>query len=361
MSLVQVILKNRMFRKPISTLRNRMQNFRIYDGIAATGEAPLPQKVIMEATLRCNLSCHFCFRDLTNFTDVTTENMKKIIDNLGPSIKVMGFTGGEAFMRVDMLEIVKYLGTKGIIVAVLTNGTLQTPEKVEEMLTHKNLERIGISLDGLRDTHDSIRGKGMFDRSLATLKLINKRVQHIGVNSVITKENYKHLPTLLEMIAPYIHSYSVEYQMFNTAAEVKATAQQLKIPMSSVTVWSREEQNYDFPFEDIENVKNELRVIAKKHNINFMAEPVAADVFEKDFYDGSILQKHPILCGHMHTARIDPRGNLVFCHLIKHQMGSLIDTPLEKLWNGEQMKEFRKGLLKGGVMPPVCKRCCKIQ
>ncbi|MBI4151159.1 radical SAM protein [Candidatus Woesearchaeota archaeon] len=361
MSLVNVVLMNRTFRKPISTLRNKVQNWRTFDKIATTGEAPLPRKVIMEATLRCNLSCHFCFRDLTNFTDVTTENMKRIIDNLGPSIKVMGFTGGETFMRTDMLEIVKYLDTKGIEVGLLTNGTLQTPEKVEEMISHKNLKRLGISIDGLRENHDSIRGKGMFDRSINTLKLINKRIKSVGVNSVMTKENLHELPQLLEMIAPYIDHYSVEYQMFNTASEVKATSQQLNIPMSSVTVWSREEKNYDFSFEKVERVKNELRVIAKKHNIGFLTEPVVGDVFEKDFYDGIVLQKHPILCGHMHTARIDPRGNLVFCHLIKNPSGSLIDTPLEKLWNSEQMKDFRKNLLKGGVMPPVCKRCCKIQ
>jgi len=360
MGAVQLLLKNRLLRKPIALLKNQYWYTRYMNRIAKTGEAPLPKKVIMEATLRCNLSCHFCFRDLTNFQELTTEKVKKIIDNLGPSVKFMGFTGGEVFLRTDMLEIVRYLGEKGIRVGLLTNATLLTPEKIEEALKHQNLAHIGVSIDGLRETHDSIRGKGMFDKSIEAIKYMNKRFQSIGVNSVMTKENIHQLPALLEMIAPYIHHYSVEYQMFNTAQEVKATATQLKIPMSAVTVWAREEKNYDFTFEEVEKVKGQLRAIAKKHGIGFQSEPIVADMLEKDFFDGKVL-KHKIVCGHLLTARIDPRGNLVFCHLIKKPEGSLVDTPLSQLWNSESVKEFRKNLLAGGALPPVCKRCCKIQ
>ncbi len=363
MNAIQRIVRNPLLHKlrsPIASLRNKYWFWKYFNKIAKTGEAPLPRKVIMEATLRCNLSCHFCFRDLTNFQDVTTENMKKIIDNLGPSIKTMGFTGGEVFLRTDMLEIVRYLGEKGIDVGLLTNATLLNPEKVEEMLALPNLKNIGISIDGLRDTHDSIRGKGMFDKSVSVIKLMNKRFKHVGVNSVMTKQNIKELPELLEMLAPYITNYSVEYQMFNTAAEVKVTAEMLKIPMSAVTVWAKEERDYDFSFEEVEAVKKTLRAIAKKHGIGFQSEPIAADTFEKDFYEGKVL-KHKIVCGHLMTARIDPRGNLVFCHLIKKPSGSLIDTPLAQLWNSEEVKDFRKNLLQRQALPPVCKRCCKIQ
>lgn len=327
-----------------------------YSHTIKTGEAPLPKKIIIEATLRCNLTCQFCYRDLTKYQELTFEDIQKIVNNLGPSIKSVGLVGGEVFLRKDIFDILDLLSERGYSIGILTNATLFNEKMVDKLVKYNNVN-VGISIDGLESTHDSMRGPKTFQKTLRTIKAIKKRIP-IGVTTVITKGNINEITTLFKQIAPHIDYYSVQFEMFNNKREIEGSARFLGVQKQKITTWITEKSNYSYSKEKASKVIKELRKLAKTYKIQFVTEPIIAEPYLDDFFDGQMLKNQPF-CSHIFTARSDSRGNFVFCHLIKEEYGNLIETPLPILWNSEPVKEARKKIFKK-YMPPLCKRCCRL-
>jgi MoaA/NifB/PqqE/SkfB family radical SAM enzyme len=271
-----------------------------YSEMIKTGKAPLPKKIIIEATLRCNLRCTFCFRDTAKTKELNTQELKKIIDNLGPSIKRVGLTGGEIFLRSDIFEIFDYVFKKGFSLGILSNATLLNEEKVEKLVKYKDIN-IGISLDGLEETHNSIRGTNAFNKTLNALKLINKRIR-VGVNTVVTDKNIDQIIPLLNIISPYIHSYCIEFEMFNNKQEVDSSAHYLEIPTKKISSWITDKKGYSYEKTKIKSIMTQIKHICKEKNIGFMPSPSITEILFDEFYDGKIQKKQP-LCGHLLTAR----------------------------------------------------------
>lgn len=327
-----------------------------YYHIVKTGEVPLPKKIIIEITLRCNLNCEFCMRDQTKYQEITFENIKKMVNNFGPSIKNVGLTGGEVFLRKDMFDILDLLSERKYSIAILTNATLLNEKMVEKLVNYKKMN-VGISLDGLLENHNNIRGPKSFQKTLRTIKAIKKRMQ-VGVTTVITKNNINEISALFKQIAPYIDRYTIQFEIFNNKKEIEESAKLLGVKKQKITIWSNEQAGYNYSEEAVYQVIKELKILSKKYKIYFNTEPIIAQSYLNDFFNGKILAKQP-LCSHLFTARSDSRGNFVFCHMLKEEYGSLIDTPLPELWNSKAIKNLRKNLLKE-QLPPLCKRCCRL-
>jgi len=142
-------------------------------------------------TYRCNSRCRTCFfwRDLNrkDRDELSLEEIEKIAASM-PSFPHLLLSGGEPILRNDLNEIVEVFIKSNRIktVDLPTNGLL--PEKVGEFVSFmlskhpEILLTVGVSLDGLAETHDWIRGvKGNFERVFETLNVINEiRYQFSG-------------------------------------------------------------------------------------------------------------------------------------------------------------------------------------
>jgi MoaA/NifB/PqqE/SkfB family radical SAM enzyme len=294
-------------------------------------------------------------RDKTKYKEIKFTEIQKMINNFGPSIKAVGLTGGEIFLREDIFDILDLLSEKKYSIGILSNATLLNEKMIKKLSKYNNVN-IGTSIDGLEKNHNNIRGPKSFQKTLRTIKAINKKIP-IGVTTVITKENINEITTLFKQIAPYINCYSVQFEIFNNKKEIKKSAKLLEIEKQKIVTWINKRTNYNYSEYTIAKVIKELRKLSKKYKVRFVTEPILAESYLNDFFNGNILTKQP-LCNHVFSARADSRGNLVFCHLIKEKFGNLIETPLPKLWNSEPIRKVRKNLFKN--MPPLCKRCCRI-
>lgn len=172
--------------KTIST-REEIKNF--------FGEEP-----IMAATIRvtkaCNLRCPHCYvnagKKLEN--ELSLKEIKSTIDQLA-KLKVFSifFTGGEPFLRKDIVEILKYTDKKGIGIAISTNASVLNKEILEKI---KNLrfDLFQISIDGPKKIHEAIRGKGSWQKAIDNIKLAKSILKkRIGLGIVIMKNNWKFL------------------------------------------------------------------------------------------------------------------------------------------------------------------------
>src|SRR4051812_41703277 len=152
---------------------DRVQRF-IQEG---TGRADrLPMGAVYEATMRCNLHCEFCYvGDLLNIEGEWREELS--LDALAKAFpEQSGFqislTGGEIFMRKDIMSVLDLFRAKGYACGYLTtNGTIISDERAEALadLAAKGfLKHISVSVDGPKELHDAARGlAGTFERTTA--------------------------------------------------------------------------------------------------------------------------------------------------------------------------------------------------
>lgn len=139
----------------------------------------------------CNIACTHCFiscspRNHSHEMMRLDEVLPYLSEARELGVKEYYFTGGEPFMNRDMLPILRATLRQGPA-SVLTNGMLLKPELCRELRqlfdeSEYSLD-LRISLDGFdRETHDAIRGKGVWDKVLVGFR----NLAEVGLNPVIT-------------------------------------------------------------------------------------------------------------------------------------------------------------------------------
>jgi len=127
-----------------------------------------------DATNDCNLRCLHCYHPIhvQNENLMNSEEIKSMLDDLSSTaerwsmVPRISISGGEPLMRKNLLNILRYANEKGILTAILTNGTLLTPKKAGEIF-EAGVRRLQVSLDGRKDTHNRIRRRSFaYNRAL---------------------------------------------------------------------------------------------------------------------------------------------------------------------------------------------------
>lgn len=172
--------------------------------LARHGHTPPGPVVIWNLTRRCNLTCKHCYAlsaDHAYPAELSTDEVFAVMDDLrGYRVPVLILSGGEPLLRPDLFDIAARARDKGFYVALSTNGTL-IDEPMAERIAQAGFEYVGISLDGLRETHDKFRRlEGAFDASLNALRLLKARDVKLGLRFTMTAMNAHDLPALLQLM-----------------------------------------------------------------------------------------------------------------------------------------------------------------
>lgn len=133
--------------------------------------------------------------------DLPTRECLRIVDQIAeyaPLILVL--SGGEPLWRRDVFEIAKHAVSKGLRVALATNGTL-VDEAMAERTRDAGIVRVSISLDGAdRATHDSFRGHdGAFDAAIRGIKCLQDVGISTQINTTVSRHNSHQLPEMVEL------------------------------------------------------------------------------------------------------------------------------------------------------------------
>jgi sulfatase maturation enzyme AslB (radical SAM superfamily) len=152
--------------------------------------------VCLGITSKCNLSCKHCLnRGLPHQEpDMTTEKLLQVIDEL----KELGaggvsLFGGEPLMHPDFKKIVSYLREKKMAIALNTNGTLIDKDMASYLKT-QGVRLAVVSFDGSKASiTDSIRGQGVFEKSLEGIKALHSEGIRTVLSVTINKINHKDL------------------------------------------------------------------------------------------------------------------------------------------------------------------------
>ncbi|HEY3315661.1 MAG TPA: radical SAM protein [Bacillota bacterium] len=160
--------------------------------------------VVWTSTRRCNLHCLHCYADSENREypdEMSTVEARRFIDDLAEfRVPVLLFSGGEPFIRPDLLELGVYAKDKGIRTVISTNGTLITPDKARQV-KEAGFSYVGVSLDGIGEHNDKFRGhKGAYQAAVEGIRNCLAVNQKVGLRFTITQHNYLDVPAVLDLI-----------------------------------------------------------------------------------------------------------------------------------------------------------------
>lgn len=121
--------------------------------------------IYWEITGACNLKCEHCHLGCPSKRSILSkpaalERVETLAKN---GVETLLLTGGEPLLNPYLYNIIERAKTHNMDVALLTNGTL-IDRTTAERLAKANPTTVQISIDGLHELHDHIRGRGTFNR-----------------------------------------------------------------------------------------------------------------------------------------------------------------------------------------------------
>lgn len=154
-------------------------------------------------TDRCNLSCRHCLfaASPAQSRSLEPELLQACVDQaLELGCRLFSFTGGEPFLYPDFLPFLHtLLQNSEVHAAILTNGML-LQQHVQEL---KGLDRlhIQVSVDGMEENHDRLRGRSSYGKLMANLEAMKAASIPVTFSIAVSAENVTDLPELVDLAA----------------------------------------------------------------------------------------------------------------------------------------------------------------
>jgi radical SAM protein with 4Fe4S-binding SPASM domain len=152
---------------------------------------------VWEITLKCNLRCSHCgsLAGLPRANELTTKECFRLCEELAElGCEDLSLMGGEPFLREDWFSIAQCIKNLGMNLNIVSNGTIL--ERYIEKISQLKPKVVGISLDGLKKSHEKIRGKNTFEKTLKAIELLRERKIQTTVITTVSKINFKDLPQM---------------------------------------------------------------------------------------------------------------------------------------------------------------------
>lgn len=153
---------------------------------------------VWEITMACNMRCGHCGSRCAERLpgELTTDEALGLCDELVElGLQRLTLSGGEPFVRQDWPQIAKRLSAQSVIVNAISNGWFVTEQLVEQAM-EAGMVNIGMSLDGIEETHDRLRLPGAFARVIHALDVMQQRGYPSAIVTTIMQHNLAQLPQI---------------------------------------------------------------------------------------------------------------------------------------------------------------------
>ena len=295
--------------------------------------------------------------------DFPVERFETLMDEIKDFKPFISITSTEPLLYDPLPRAVAAAKSRGISVNVTTNGLLLV--KRYEELFEAGLQSLTVSLDGPAKIHDRIRGvPGAFEKVLeGIIKLIELKEKNgsvyprISINSVITNLNASCLEELLNAI-PLSKLEHITFALMTFCHQELADKHNElfgdKYPATRTCI----DGDCDPSKIEVDTLHRELlRVEAAgggKVHFFFRNTP---EFLEKYFHHpDEFMDFRPCLFPWF-TAQVTASGDLIgVTRCYPRSFGNILDRPFPEVWNGVEMREFRKELRKHKRFP-ACTRC----
>jgi MoaA/NifB/PqqE/SkfB family radical SAM enzyme len=312
---------------------------------------PRPLNLTFSVTYVCNARCKTCNVWKKRVDDLTLPEYRRIFDAIGSSLYWATFSGGEPFIRPDLIDIVLacYDRCRPSIITIPTNGLLRT-EIVEGVARLSRLAPdakiiINFSLDGIGPRHDELRGvPGNYERMRETYKEL-KAAGHpnvtVGIHAVVSQFNVTEIPALREHVRREL------------------------VPDSFITEIAEERLELDTIGCEITPTADAYRAVVDDLVADIDATPAAGlpalvQAFRREYYEVAhrtmVEQRQVLPCyAGLASAQVAPNGDVWTCCIRAESMGNLRETGFDflKVWSSTRADELRGSIRRGECHCPL--------
>jgi radical SAM protein with 4Fe4S-binding SPASM domain len=159
----------------------------------------IPENCVWELTLKCDMNCLHCGSRAgkERKDELSNEEALALADELmSLGCKYVTLIGGEVFLYKGWEKIARRFTENGINVNIITNGYRFGDKQVEEV-KYAGLSNIALSIDGMKEQHNTIRNNAKsFDALIKTIDRLNQEDIKIGVNTTLIDSNVSDLEEL---------------------------------------------------------------------------------------------------------------------------------------------------------------------
>ena len=184
--------------------------FCLSENLIAFSETPLQRKtplnpspipslryLELQITDRCNLRCRHCYIGEGLHQDLSKERIQRGLEEFE---EIQGLrlllSGGEPLLHPDFWEINDALRNYAFRSVLLSNGTLINEEVAKRLRVHE----VQISLDGMKEGHESLRGKGTFEKSMRAIDHLQGANIRVSVATMIHRRNLSEFDQLASLL-----------------------------------------------------------------------------------------------------------------------------------------------------------------
>jgi len=295
-----------------------------------------PPVILVESTNMCNLDCIVCHRFLQNrkYGQMELEKFKIILKQIPTlSVGLQGF--GEPLITKDLIDMIEYCDSKGILSNFTTNGTLFDDEIINRLSKSKLLTTIAISFDYIHlEGIQKKQNLNIYIKNIKKLKeaFATKRPEtNIFFAVTLTKHDLGQLDDMIDL-----------------ARECGIS----KIVIHNVTIFDSRLKGsmYESPErEDIEKYCSKARNKGKSMGIE-----VDYSYFAKWFNEE--LEKRICLAPWCHTFITWDGYVHPCCHHLDEPFGNIFKEKWPEIWNGKKYILFRKAFVEG-KLDNICRKC----
>lgn len=322
----------------------------------------------LELTDKCNLKCEMCWSSNWKHSDMSFENLKRIIidykSHEGNGIVVL--TSREPIMSKYFGQVLDLCTELELDVKILTNCTLIN-ERICKKIIESNVSFIGISIHGNEELHDSItKVKGSFRKTLNGIEMLNQYKKTYGKNidiritTILRKELYENIDLIIKIASNLNTSLRIQHMMWYSKEEQENNIQSIQ-------------KRYGYNdkiitgFPNFANLDPQLALkiiykaksLSKKYNVDIQIYPELTCNRIKQHYTNNLIKKIEGYCDHPNESiRVRANGDVSFCQYIDKSIGNLCTNSLEEvIYKNNEYKMMCEEFYSGKLLP-VCERCC---
>ena len=287
-----------------------------------------PIWVTFDVTWNCNCRCQYCNYWKEEHQDLPTSEIRSIIRNLQKlGVIYLGISGGEPFLRKDIVDIVGFAKDAGMYVGINTNGTINN-EDLYTALMQRGLDTMCFSVDGASPkTHEQFRKNCPFGRVVQSIQTAvrirndGKYRTQITTNTVVHRGNVDEL----EEISRWRQTLGVDRNNFQPVVTAHIDD---AVARSSIG-FTREDR------ELLERVQAALARIPGGNLQGFIGQIV-------DYYTGGKRSRGLECYAGRAFAYVDPMGMLYPCSVLMKTLGSLRDNGIPGKLKGSEVVRVLK-------------------
>ncbi len=322
----------------------------------------------IEITYRCNARCAFCLaaKDLPDAgrVELSAAEIGAAAAPPTPAKTSFFITGGEPFVRPDLIDIVARLKQRRGRVGINTNMTLVDAATARE-LRQVGLDYLIASLLGPKEVHDRLACLDAHDKALEGIALLRRHHPRLRVltNCVMVPENSDSLAKVVEDAAGAgAHAVVFQHETYITPRERVAHAAcwaALRPEDAAPCLCIPAQAGNRMEVATLREAMQAAESRGRELNIPVFFKPdlqgeELGGWYADGFFPGG-------RCSYLYTdARITPYGDVVACQSLPLVFGNIRERPLTEILNGDRAVWFRKTIQAAGGTFPGCTRCCKL-